>query len=61
MTVDGDTRTIVYHPVLGGRRIRTELKVFHVSDVEYTTRGECSDLDKTWICYDAVSKRSLRV
>ena len=57
MTVDGDTRTIVYHPVLGGRRIRTELKVFHVSDVEYTTRGECSDLDKTWICYDAVSKK----
>lgn len=57
MTVDGDTRTIVYYPMLGDRRIRSELKVIRVLDVEYTTRGECTDLDKTWICYDAVSKK----
>jgi hypothetical protein len=61
MTVDGDIRTIVYYPTLGGHRIRTELKVFHVSDVEYTTRGECSDRDKTWICYEAVSKKGRRM
>ena len=57
MTMDHEVRTIVYYPMLNGRRIRTELRVSHVSDVEYTTRGECTDLDKSWICYDAVSKK----
>jgi hypothetical protein len=57
MTIDGNTRTIVYYPMLGDHRIRAELKVVRVSDVEYTTRGECTDLDKTWVCYDAVSKK----
>ena len=60
MTVDGDVRTILYYPELGGRRIRTELKVVRISDVEYTTQGECTDSEKTWICYESVSKKKSR-
>ena len=58
MTMDGDVRTIVYYPTLKDHRIRTELRVSRISDLEYTTRGVCTDLDKTWICYDAVSKKT---
>jgi hypothetical protein len=57
MTMENDVRKIVYYRNLGERRIRSELTVTRLSDVEYRTRGECSDLSKIWICYDSISKK----
>jgi uncharacterized protein DUF1579 len=58
-TMDGDVETIVYNPFINGHRVHTKLKVIRVSDNEYTMRGECTNVDKTWVCCDAVSKKKL--
>ena len=57
MTMENDVRKIVYYRDDAGRRIRTELTVTRLSDVEYHTQGECRDLSKAWICYDSISKK----
>jgi len=57
MTVEGDVVIRTYQAAWGRRNVTIELRTTKVSDIEYTTRGQCRDSTEVWTCYEAISRK----
>jgi hypothetical protein len=57
LLIDKEVVDIVYYLKRDEHYIRVEDKVTHLSDTRYKSQASCTDEDKTWICYDAVSEK----
>jgi hypothetical protein len=57
MTIEGNSRKVVFYRPVGGRLIRAEYTAEDVSGTEYKFRCECTDEGKTWLFSAGVSKK----